>query len=277
MPLNGATVASMALRYSVSASSNPATKAPSAMDKPAWFAITPAATITNRTAAIKSSLERALATSRNNGRNRKRPKITMTMTADAACNSAVARLPRIDPPLRAARIEMKSRIGITARSCASRIEKLARPTLVVSRSWLERSSSTIAVDDSERLAPRMIASEGFLPIAIAAPAIKALVSSTCEPPRPITSRRMADSLASDSSRPIRNKRKTMPSSAKPATLSASVTVTHERPGTVLLSEPSPSGPRIAPAPRYPRTGFSPHRNTSGTTTPAVPNTTRASL
>ncbi len=70
MPLKGATVASIALRYSVSASSNPATKAPRAMDKPAWFAITPAATITNRTAAIKSSLERALATSRNNGRNR---------------------------------------------------------------------------------------------------------------------------------------------------------------------------------------------------------------
>ena len=52
---------------------------------------------------------------------------------------------------------------MTARSCASSTEKLARPTLVVSRSWFDSSSSTIAVDDSDRLAPRMIASERLLP------------------------------------------------------------------------------------------------------------------
>ena len=81
---------------------------------------------------MKSSLERASATSRNSGRSRKRPNATMTTTAAAACNSAVARLLKTDSPLRAARIETNSRIGMTARSCASRTEKLARPTLVVS-------------------------------------------------------------------------------------------------------------------------------------------------
>ena len=45
---------------------------------------------------------------------------------------------------------------MTARSCASSTAKLARPTVVVSRSWFDSSSSTIAVDDSDRLAPRMI-------------------------------------------------------------------------------------------------------------------------
>ena len=83
----------------------------------------------------------------------------------------------------------------------------------------------MAVDDSERHAPTMIASEGLRLRAIAPPAINAVVSSTCRPPRPSTRRRMADNRASDSSRPIRNRRKTTPSSAKPETFSASVTVT----------------------------------------------------
>ena len=58
---------------------------------------------------------------------------------------------------------MNIRIGMTARSCSSNTAKLARPTLLVSRSWFDSSSSTIAVDDSDRLAPRMIASDGLLP------------------------------------------------------------------------------------------------------------------
>ncbi len=115
-PLNGATVISIALRYSVSASSNPARKAPSAIDRPDRPAITPAATITNSTAAMKSSLEPAVATKRNSGRNKMRPKITMTTTAAAACNKALARLARTDPPDLAARMETNNRTGMTARS-----------------------------------------------------------------------------------------------------------------------------------------------------------------
>ena len=248
-PLNGATVVSIALRYSVSASSNPATKAPSAIESRACSAITPSAMMTNKTAAMKTSVERAVATKRNSGRNKTRPKATMTIIAAAACNSAVARLASTEPPERAARIEIKSRIGMTARSCASRMEKLARPTLVVSRSWFDRSSSTIAVEESERALPSTTASDGLLDSASAAPAITALVSRTCNPPKPSTSRRMAESLENDSSRPIKNRRKTTPSSAMPATFCASVIVTQNRPGTTPASEPSPSGPKSAPAPR----------------------------
>src|SRR5579883_2874839 len=59
-PLNGPTAASMARRYSVSASKSPATKAPSAIERPAVSAVTPAAMITNSTAAMKSSRERVV-------------------------------------------------------------------------------------------------------------------------------------------------------------------------------------------------------------------------
>ena len=190
-PLNGATVASIALRYSVSASMSPATKAPSAIDSPAWLAITPAAMITNSAAAIRSSLEPPVATRRNSGRSIVRPNATMTKMAMAACNSALARLANTERPLSAARMETNKRIGTTARSCASSTEKLARPTLVVRRSWLDRSSSTIAVEDNDKLAPSMTACGGLLPASAAAPAMSALVSNTCEPPRPNTSRRIA--------------------------------------------------------------------------------------
>ena len=111
------------------------------------------------------------------------------------------------------------------------MEKLARPTLVVSRSWLDSSSSTIAVDDSENDVPEHDRPrKDFVAKASATPAITALVSSTCKPPRPSTSRRMADSLANDSSRPIRNRRKTTPSSAMPATFCPLGDGDPERPG-----------------------------------------------
>ena len=81
----------------------------------------------------------------------------------------------------------------------------------------------------------------------------------------------------DSSRPIRNSRNTTPRSAKSETFLASITVTQRRNGMSSLNEPSASGPRIAPAPRYPSTGLKPKRRTSGTTMPAVPSTTSASV
>ena len=88
---------------------------------------------------------------------------------------------------------MNIKIGITARSWASRTEKLARPTVVVRRSWFDNNSSTIAVEDNDRHAPRITASEADWPSSNATPASSAVVSSTCDPPRPNTSRRIANS------------------------------------------------------------------------------------
>ena len=49
---------------------------------------------------------------------------------------------------------------------------------------------TIAVDDSDRLAPRIVASDALWPARSATPARSAVVSSTCSPPSPNTSRRI---------------------------------------------------------------------------------------
>ena len=110
--------------------------------------------------------------------------------ASAACASASTRLASIDPPVRVPRMEMNSRIGITARSWASRMEKLARPAVVVRRRWLESTSMTIAVDDKARQAPMMTDAAAPLPNSAARPPITPVDSTTCRLPRPNTSRRM---------------------------------------------------------------------------------------
>ena len=63
----------------------------------------------------------------------------------------------------------------------------------------------------------------------------------------------------------------------PATFLASTTVNQYKIGNAWISEPSPSGPSSAPAARKPSTGLNPKRRTMGTTTPAVPSKTSASL
>ena len=77
----------------------------------------------------------------------------MSPMASAAWASASTRPASIEPPVRVPRRETNSSIGTTARSWASRIEKLARPAVVVRRRWLERTSMTMAVEDSARHAP----------------------------------------------------------------------------------------------------------------------------
>ena len=83
-PLKGSMAVSIALRNSVSASSRPATKAPSAIEKPATAAATPVATITNSVVATNRSLMPADATRRNSGRITTRPTTTITPSARAA-------------------------------------------------------------------------------------------------------------------------------------------------------------------------------------------------
>lgn len=158
-PLNGSMAVSMALRNSVSASSSPATKAPSAMEKPA----TPVATITNNVVATNRSLMPTDATRRNSGRITTRLTMTITASATAALVSARTSVATTEPDSLAPKMEIKSRRGATARSCASSVAKLARPALVLSRRYLERISTTMAVEDKARQAPRMSATGALLP------------------------------------------------------------------------------------------------------------------
>ena len=108
---------------------------------------------------------------------------------------------------------------------------------------------TIAVEDKARQAPRITDTVGGLPYRLAMPPITAAERIICRLPSPNTRRRIVFSRSKDSSMPIMNSRNTTPSSAMPATFLASTTVSQYRNGNCLISEPSPSGPRMAPAAR----------------------------
>ena len=71
----------------------------------------------------------------------------------------------------------------------------------------------MAVDDSDRAAPAIKAARVSSPRSAAPPAIIRRLNSTCKPPSPKTRRRMVLRRSNDNSRPIKNSRKTMPSSA----------------------------------------------------------------
>ena len=113
--------------------------------------------MTNRVAATNKSVECVPATIWNSGRSNSRPTRMRHVTATAALKSALDSCVKTEAPLPAPSTETKTRIGMTARSCASSTEKLARPAVVVRRPAPDSSSSTMAVDDSARLAPRITA------------------------------------------------------------------------------------------------------------------------
>ena len=77
---------------------------------------------------------------------------------------------------------------------------------------------TIAVDDIASAPPRANAPANpipkWRPTSQPATMVKRIVSVTCAPPSPTTSRRMARNRASENSRPIENIRNTTPNSAR---------------------------------------------------------------
>ncbi len=108
----------------------------------------------------------------------------------AALASASASVPATEPDSPVPKIEMNSRSGATARSCASRIAKLARPAVVVSRPCLESTSTTMAVDDSARQAPTMSGTGGLPPARITTAPMAAAENTICRLPSPKTRRRI---------------------------------------------------------------------------------------
>ena len=77
-PLNGSMSVSSSRRYSLSASSTPARKAPSAIDRPTAFISAAVATTSSSEAAVKISGVSLLAIQRSAGRSRRRPPRMMT-------------------------------------------------------------------------------------------------------------------------------------------------------------------------------------------------------
>ena len=268
-PLKGSMVASMARRYSVSARSRPATKAPSVIERPLAAATRAVATITSRQAAMNSSVERVRATRWKSGRRATRPATTISTRATTACPSARASAPPRSPPSRRPSTAMANRIGATARSWNRRTAKLVRPAGVPSRFCSASTGSTTAVEESASASPTSTApATGWLS-AMRMIAITAAEAATWIEPRPKTSRRSTRSRSQDSSIPIMNMRKITPNSARCAISERLPMVKGASQGCASAKRPRPKGPSSAPAPMKPSTGLTRRRWNSGTTIPAV--------
>ena len=277
-PLNGSMVTSTSCRYSVSASSSPAMKAPSAMERPVRAATRPAPMTISSEAAMNSSSLLALATERIIGRNSSRPNTTSATMPNAACAKVSSIFgEKISPPPWLPIIVRVIRIGATARSWNSSTEKVARPATLCWRLLSASRGMTMAVEDRARATPMARAACSGWPNHTATPAMAAEQTPTCSAPMPNTKRRMSRSRSQLSSSPIMNRRKTTPNSASWATSLGLSMVTAASHGTVPASAPSPYGPRITPAPRKPRIGLIRHRRNRGTTTPAVARNRTTSL
>ena len=104
-------------------------------------------------------------------------------------------------------------IGITAISCASSTEKVARPPSVRVRPFSPRVCITIAVEDSAKIRPIASATVQYCPNISAAPVIRSAVTPICSPPSPSRRTRIAQSARGSISSPIRNSIITTPNSA----------------------------------------------------------------
>ncbi len=219
--LNGPISTSISCRYSVSASRIPATKAPSAMDRPSSLALSPAPITTSRLAAMNRSWLLARAADLNNGRNTRRPATMMpTRPMDAVSKASIGSGPPAWAPSRA----RATRIGATARSWNSRMENTARPEWACSRPVSAITGTARAVDDMVSAAPVDRAATSGRPAATATAPIRTPQPMVCRAPRPNTWWRISRSRSQDSSRPMVNNRKTTPSSAKSAICSGLETV-----------------------------------------------------
>ncbi len=216
-PLKGSTVTSISRLYSVSASSSPAMKAPSAIDRPLTAATALVPISTNRQAAMKNSVERVAATRWNSGRSTSRPRPTMAAMASAAGASVQSRPGTAPPASRLARNEAPNRRGATARSWNSSTAKAVRPAPEFSRLRSASSGITIAVEDRASVPPSSAATATGTPMPIPAAIRTSPDTPTCNGPSPNTSRRRADRRSNDSSSPIMNIRNTTPNSATAAT------------------------------------------------------------
>ena len=109
-PLNGSMSVSSSRRYSLSASSTPARKAPSAIDRPTASMSAAVATTTSNDAAVKISGVLLPAIQRSIGLSSSRPPNTITATVPIA-RAAPSQPPLPAPPVETARNGSSARIG----------------------------------------------------------------------------------------------------------------------------------------------------------------------
>ena len=240
-PLNGSMSASSSWRYSLSASTTPATKVPSAGDSPTCSMSSAMATTISSAAAMNDSRRRTVARNWNAGRITKRPAATTPPTAPITRSAVIhAGRPSSAPAVTSATPSSGkiARIGMTAMSWNSSTANAACPPPVFSWPRSARVDSTIAVDDIAMMKPIAMAARHGTPSARAALPTRTAVAATCKPPRPRIERRSRHKSDGCSSRPTTNSISTTPNSAKCMTWAPSPPIA-----------PSTLGPTSTPATR----------------------------
>lgn len=264
-PRNGLISASTWWRNLVSASMTPARKAPKVSDRPRTWVRDEVAKTVNRITAMKASELFALATKRKTGWRKFLPMMKMKVSAAAAFTDAteMARTTVAAPPDPASS-GVRTRTGTTARSWNRRIPKAARPYRVPTSPLSDSNCKTNALEERASPAPRTIAAWVEIPSKVATKDMTAPVMRNCEVPRPKTSAPRDLSFDVESSRPISNKKKTTPNSARFLLVRTS------------RMRAKPLGPRAMPAARKPRMGEMPKRPARGMIMTVVRRRRRAS-
>ena len=223
-------------RYSVSASSIPATNPPMPSDRPNCAV---PQLVPNSTSSITPVNSSGVAVNLNiprNGRSTSRPTMKMITKAATALASVIVTVPAI-AWVGPARAGTRDSSGTTARSCSSRTANATRPAREASSPRSARIWSTTAVDDKASPPPRITAARGPTPASVAVPPITAAASSNWPVPSPSRCRRMMRRRSSVISSPMVNISATTPSSAMPVVRS------------LLSTSPRTRGPTTAPATR----------------------------
>ena len=172
-----------------------------------------------------------------------------TPTASAAGARVSASPTAKSPSLWSVSMVIMNSSGATARSWASRTAKLKRPIGADSSLFSASTGTTIAVDDSEKAAPKISAAAGFWPNSAAAPAIAAVLTTTCARPRPNTSLRRLLRRSKESSSPIVKSSTTTPKAASRSIASTLVIASASSQGARAAKRPRPNGPSATPASR----------------------------
>ncbi len=234
-PLNGSMSVSSSRRYSLSASSTPARKAPSAIDRPTAFISAAVATTSSSEAAVKISGVSLLAIQRSIGLSRSRPPRMITAIMPIAL--AAPSQPPLSWPAAKARKGSSARIGIAATSCSSETLTMLSPDVVAIRLRSASTPRPIAVDDIARPSPATRATCQSMPNASAARPSNAAEPKSCTLPQPKMVLRSDHRRCGSSSRPTRKSISTTPNSA------------NSRISSGLVTNFRPQGPIRMPAKR----------------------------
>ena len=181
-PLNGSMSVSRAWRYSESASSTPAMKAPSAIDRPTLCISSAMPTTSNSENEVNISRMLVRAIARSTGRSRVRPPKMTAATTPTALAAAIQWWPSPDPAESTASNGSKAIIGMAAMSWNSRMPKLADPAGVRIRLRSVSVASAMAVDDNASPSPATTAARHGWPTAMTASPTISAHTANCSPP-----------------------------------------------------------------------------------------------